>query len=339
MDMKKLRRLGVVVALGLAGAWGPPEVAQADNVAAAQALFDRGKELMAASQFEEACPKFEEAVRLVPEALGAKMFLAECYEGAGKLASAWVQYSFVESAAGRANQTDRVTVAGDKARALKPKLGTLTLKVPAEIKALKGLTVTRNGVAIGAAQFGEQIPVDKGLHTVEVSALGKKPWKGEITTSDGKPSELAVPMLEDAPADAGGTTALPGGGPAPTLPESKPTWLIPTGFVVGGVGVAALGVGGVLGGLALGKASDATDACPNGFCSADGNAAAADAGTFGNAATGLFVGGGVLAGAGILMLILAPWDAEEGADETAPSKTAWTFYSPSELGLGVAGAF
>jgi hypothetical protein len=146
-----------------------------------------------------------------------------------------------------------------------------------------------------------------------------------------------VPLLEDAPVEQG--TGPIGGPAAPAEPESKPTWLIPTGFVVGGVGVAALGVGGVLGGLALGKASDANDACPGGFCSAEGNAAAADAGTFGNAATGLFVGGGVLAGAGILMLILAPWDAEEGADETAPSKTAWTFYSPSELGLGVAGAF
>lgn len=339
MEMKNLRRLGVVVGLGCATLMAKP--VYADNTAAAQALFDRGKELMAANQFDEACPKFEEAVRLVPEALGAKMFLAECYQAAGKLASAWVQFSFVESAAGRANQTDRATDAGDKARALKPRLGTLTLKVPADVKALKGLTVARNGVAIGAAQFGEPIPVDKGPHVVEVSAPGKKPWRGEITTSDGKPSELEVPALEDAPVDtgAGGTTTLPGGGPAPVEPDSKPTWLIPTGFVVGGVGVAALGVGGVLGGLALGKASDATDACPNGFCSADGNAAAADAGTFGNAATGLFVGGGVLAGAGILMLILAPWDAEEGSEKAEPGKTAWTFYSPSELGLGVAGAF
>jgi tetratricopeptide (TPR) repeat protein len=333
-------RLGVVVGLGLAGLLtvGAPAVAYADNTAAAQALFDRGKELMAASKFDEACPKFEEAVRLVPEALGAKMFLAECYEAAGQLASAWVQFSFVESAAGRANQADRAAAAGERARALKPKLGTLTLKVPPDVKSLKGLVVTRNGVAIGAAQFGEQIPVDKGPHTVEVSAPGKKPWRGEITTSDGQPFALDVPPLEDAPVEQG---TGPIGGPAgPAEPESKPTWLIPTGFVVGGVGVAALGVGGVLGGLALGKASDANDACPGGFCSAEGNALAGDASTFGNAATGLFVGGGVLAGAGILMLVLAPWDADskEGSAEE-PAKAALSFYSPAELGLGLSGKF
>ena len=147
-----------------------------------------------------------------------------------------------------------------------------------------------------------------------------------------------MPLLEDAPVEQG--TGPIGGPAAPAEPESKPTWLIPTGFVVGGVGVAALGVGGVLGGLALGKASDANDACPGGFCSAEGNALAGDASTFGNAATGLFVGGGVLAGAGILMLVLAPWDADskEGSAEE-PAKAALSFYSPAELGLGLSGKF
>lgn len=42
--------------------------------------------------------------RLVPEGLGAKLTLAECYESQGKLASAWTQYTVVESMAARTGQ-------------------------------------------------------------------------------------------------------------------------------------------------------------------------------------------------------------------------------------------
>ena len=106
-----------------------------------------------------------------------------------------------------------------------------------------------------------------------------------------------------------------------------------------GAGVVALGVGGVLGGLAMSKAGEANDACPNGLCSAEGNALASDAGLFADTATGLFIGGGVLAAGGALLLILAPWD---DAAEEAPGQQALSnvhYYSPSEFGFGVGASF
>ncbi|NUO48654.1 MAG: tetratricopeptide repeat protein [Polyangiaceae bacterium] len=94
--------------------------ARADNAGAAQQLYDRAVELMGQKNYAEACPKLEEVTRLVPDGFGAKLTLAECYEAQGRLASAWEQYMFVESAASRANQGDRQRLAAERAAALKP---------------------------------------------------------------------------------------------------------------------------------------------------------------------------------------------------------------------------
>ncbi len=51
--------------------------AYAQTRAIAQKLFETAMTAMAAAQYDDACP--EEVVRLIPETLGAKMKLAECY--------------------------------------------------------------------------------------------------------------------------------------------------------------------------------------------------------------------------------------------------------------------
>jgi hypothetical protein len=289
--------------------------ARADNAGAAQQLYDRAVELMGQKKYAEACPKLEEVTRLVPDGFGAKLTLAECYEAQGRLASAWEQYSFVESAAARANQGERQRLAAERAAALKPKLAKLTIKVPEAVRKMPELVVKRGGNVIGPAQFDEAIPIDVGTHVIEATAHGKKPWSLETKIpADGASMTVEVPMLQDDP-----TQRLkqppPSEGPSA---EDKPTWLFPAGFAVGGVGVAALVAGGVLGGLAMTKNDDAEAECPNGFCTAAGNDLHVEAGTFADAATGLFVAGGVLAAGGILMIILAPTDdapAEKPADE------------------------
>ncbi|NUP12594.1 MAG: hypothetical protein HOW73_41650 [Polyangiaceae bacterium] len=332
--VRSLRGLAVAASFGSVMLASP--LAFADDAAAAQALFDRAVELMQEKKFDEACPKLEEVTRLIPDGNGAKLTLAECYESQGKTASAWTQYVFVQTAAARSGQTDRAQLATEKAAALKPKLARLTIKVPDAVKQLPSLSVTRGGVAVGAAQYGEAIPIDVGSHVVEVKAPGKKPWKQEVKVpADGAQLAVDVPELEDDP----NATAEPeGNGTAPgTAPASKPTWLFPAGFIVGGVGVAALAAGGALGGLALSKSSEAEDECPRGFCSATGNELVAESGTFADVATGLFIGGGVLAAGGILMVILAP----KGDDAQEPPTTGsirWRF-APTALGAGIGGDF
>jgi hypothetical protein len=323
------RVLGTLVALALTTT---ASLASADDASAAQALYERAVELIAAKNYDEACPKLKEVTRLVPEGLGAKLTLAECYESQGKLASAWTQYTVVESMAARTGQTDRQKAAGEKAAALRPKLAMLTIQVPDAVKQLPELTVERDGEAIGAAQFGEAIPIDIGKHKVQAKARGKKTWEAEPTIpADGATLSVEVPMLEEDPNAKLHET--PGGASAP---DPGPTWLFPVGFAVGGTGVAALIVGGVLGGLAISEDSAGDDACPGGLCTPDGNASHVQAGTFADAGTGLLVAGGVLAAGGVLMIIFSPHD-----DETAPAqKDAVTVrVVPYGVGAAVTGSF
>ena len=302
-------------------AWAPPAHAQSDSDRqAAQALFDSADELMKSKNYAAACPKLEEVTRLVPDGLGAKLTLAECYEGAGKLASAWSTYSQVESLAARLNQPDRQTLARDRATALKPRLAKLVIKVAPAIASLKGLVVKRDGKPVGTAQFGEAIPADIGDHTIEVTAEGKLPWSAPAkVAADGSTVTVEVQPLRDAP---------PGSQPVrPGQPVEENTWLLPLGIAVGSAGVAGLAVGGVMGGLAMGKQSDAEDGCPNGRCSAEGNEARSSAGTFADVSTAMFIAGGVLAAAGVVIIIVAP----KGGGEETP--TAALHVAPGSFGI------
>lgn len=308
-----LRSVPLLVSLGWAG------VAHADSDSdreAAQALFDKADELMKQKNFAAACPKLEEVTRLVPDGLGAKLTLAECYEGAGKLASAWSTYSQVESLAVRLNQPDRQTLARDRAAQLKPRLAKLVINVPSTIASLPGLAIKRDGKPVGAAQFGEAIPADVGDHTVEATAGGKLPWSVQAKiAADGSTVTVEVEALKDAP--PGAQPEQPKLGP-PATPEEEPTWLLPFGIAVGSVGVAGLVVGGVMGGLAMGQQSDAEEGCPNGRCSAEGNDARTSAGTFADVSTAMFIAGGVLAAAGVVIIIVAP----KGDRDEKPAATA-----------------
>ena len=83
------------------------------QTSAATTLLEQALQAMHNQDFASACPKIEEVARLRPDDLGAKLKLAECYEGAGRLASAWALYALVGPLADKANQPDRHKTAHD----------------------------------------------------------------------------------------------------------------------------------------------------------------------------------------------------------------------------------
>jgi len=214
--------------------------AQSDpqRVATAQALFTRATELMKAGDFAAACPKLEEAVRLEPSAAGGKLKLAECYEGAGRLASAWGAYGVAEVAARAAGQPDRERTAQLKAAELKPRLSTISVRVRGEPARV---VVERDGMAVGAAQLGTPVPVDGGKHTIAAHAEGKRYWDRTVEIAVEKQAlEIDVPLPPPPP--AADPPPPPPAAPAPRPvepPRAVPGW----SWAVGAVGLAAIGVG------------------------------------------------------------------------------------------------
>src|SRR6478752_6509904 len=100
----------------------------ASDKAAAEALFDQGVRLMKQNSFAEACPKLEESERIDP-AVGTLLYLGECYERAGKTASAWATFREAASLANNMNQGDRARVAGSRAQDLEPRLSRLSIEL------------------------------------------------------------------------------------------------------------------------------------------------------------------------------------------------------------------
>lgn len=214
-------------------------VAQATDsqaIAAAQSLVDDAGGLMDKKKFAEACPKLEQAAKLLPQGIGVRLELAECYIGLGRIASAQGQYLQAEALA-RAAKDSRAREAAAAAAKLKPKLATMTLNVPDELRQLEGISLTWDGYVWEPATWGTAIPVDMGKHELELKAPGWKTWKTEVTVeANGQASKQDVPMLEKLPPEPIKPTAPP----LPvvvTQPSRTPLLLAGIGLSVVGLGV------------------------------------------------------------------------------------------------------
>ena len=210
--------LGAALALALL-AGCPPVFAQSETkTAVAEALYRQARELMAAGNYDAACPKLAESQRLDP-ATGTLLNLAACHEKQGKLATAWLEYSDALVAARRDGREDRVEYARQRAAELEPRLSRLTLVLAPEADEPE-LTLELDGASLGRAVLGAATPVDPGAHVVRVSAPGKKPWEQRVQIgAEADQQSLTIPKLDAAPSE----TALP----APPTPAPLPSAAAP----------------------------------------------------------------------------------------------------------------
>lgn len=298
----------------------PVAEAQEGNKAAAEALFSAGRDLMAAGKFNEACTKFEGSQKL-DAGLGTLLYLADCYERANRLASAWATFKEAESIAmGRSDQS-RAQVAKERYSKIEPRLSKVVVKVadgndPQTVVKLHGHVVPRESL-------GVPLPVDTGDQTVEAGAPGHKAWTTTVRVEgEGVTVPIDIPVLEVDKAQSN-TAAAP-------LPKEPPPPAQDTGaqgsggggtqrvigIIVGGVGVVGLVVGTVFGLKAKSKNDQSKDKCSptnSNLCGSEGvdlrNQAlnAAKIGT-----VGMIVGGVGLA-AGITLFLTAPSDKPASA--------------------------
>lgn len=323
---QRARTLVLAFAVALAPRIGLAQTAS-DKVAA-EALFEQARALMAQQHFAEACGKFELSQRL-DAGVGTLLYLADCYEQAGRSASAWATFKEAAAGAHAAGQADREALARSLADALTPKLSLLTVRV-ADGAVAPGLEVRRDGEVVPQGLWGVPVPVDPGPRHLEASAPGKKPWSIDWQVSGPGATEVVVPALADAPvAVAPPPAASPVSvGSAPVAGQPMQGAERPRdggggggqraiGWVVGGVGVVALGIGGVFALQAKSRDSEAASHCgPDGFCTAEGVRLGDQAQSAASIATYASLGGAAAVVGGLVLVLTAPSDARSTASRS-----------------------
>jgi hypothetical protein len=289
--------------------------------AAAQVLFDDARVLMKSESYDQACEKFAESYRL-HAALGTQLNLANCYGKIGRTASSWINFVEAATRAQQKGQQKRFEVATERAAELEKRLSKLKIVVS---ETHPGLTVTRGGDSVGAAQWGISLPVDPGKHLIKATAPGRRPWKKTVTVGDDADRiELTVPPLRAAPV---AETPKPKEAPQPESDEGDDSEDDESGddgdaqraggFVAGAIGIVGVGIGVAFGVLAMTKHDDSLEFCEPGDdnrCTADGVALRDDALTFAHVSTAGLVVGGVGVVLGIVLVATAPSSDADGDD-------------------------
>lgn len=297
-------------------------LAEADpaSAAAAEALYADARRLMESGDFASACPKLAESQRLDP-VTGTLLNLASYYEQGGKKASAWLTWLEAARSAKAQGQADCEVLARDKARVLEGILGRVAIQVAPD--APPEITVKRDGELLTRAAFGTALPLDAGAHTLVASAPGYEDYRQTFVVTDGATLTLTVPALTRvstaAPTDP--ETAQPQPEKAASAPPPEPSGASSTqrtvGWILGGVGLAGLGVGSVFGLLALNannqsKENCVTDLTPD-ICSQEGLDQRNQAFGLATGSTVAFVAGTALMTGGVVLLLTAPDDKAESA--------------------------
>lgn len=317
----------------------------AADKAAAEALFDRGLALMKEGKYQEACERLEQS-QAVERGIGTMLYLAECYEKIGKTASAWALFREAASSAQAAGQSERADAGRKRAERLEKGLSRLTIHVPPANRA-PGLVVQDNGSQLQQAVWGVALPVDPGVHKVEVSAPGYVAWSGEVRVDDRAGSaEVHVPALAKDPNAVAVSTPVSGDAKSPEVGTSEPVTRQPlneepgmsklriTGIVLGAAGVVGLALGATFGGLAMkndktvDRERDGAKVCPNDTC----NDALADGKVNANLSTAFFAVGGALFIGGLVTYLIAP------KHDIRKTRVALSI-DPRGAALGVGGVF
>ena len=256
--------------------------------AQADVLFRQAKSLLDAGKIEAACAKFE-ASETLENGLGTLLHLGDCYERAGRSASAWHAFLEAEAVAQDKKDFERAQVAAQRVAALEPKLIRVVFVVPMTSR-VPGLTVRLGANAIPHSAWGTIIPVDAGVQNVSASAKGYRPWTLQIdaTKGEGKQYRVNVPTLAPIPgeqnvADRGSAYRT-------------------AGVVTGSVGLAGLGAGAVF--SALYRNADDAKTCTAGVVQCTPNQSSKTA--YSNAALTSFAVGGALLATGVTLFVLAP---------------------------------
>jgi hypothetical protein len=242
--------------------------AHADDRSAAR-LYNEGWQLYKDKQYAEACPLLERSLAESP-LIRTRGALAQCYEAAGKYASAYNTWQAVAEQAARAGTAEAATLkrAVEKAEQLAARITRLVIE-PAAAPA--GLQVWLDGRLLAASELNAPVPVDPGQHTLEAKAPERVDWKSTFqiaATEAGQTRRLPIePLAPIAPAHVDTPPPTPSPvvekpppspSPSPVIEQPPPTPRLKYAAVAtAGAGGVAVAVGTI---FAFGARSSWRDA-------------------------------------------------------------------------------
>jgi hypothetical protein len=268
--------VGAAIALA---AFSAAPTASADPESDAKDLFSRARDLRAKGDCAGAVPLFAKAYKVYPNGLGSLRNVAECEEQLGHYASsrrAWldIKRALVTMPTQDPKYDGWEKDATDAAARLQPKVATVFVDVvvkspqgegPASDKS--GVEVFVNGENLGTTLVGTPLERDPGNYKVRVQAQYAQPVEQDVVLAAGDSKHLTLRLVQ--------------------IPPEKPAAEIDTGggkrtagWVLVGVGGAALITSGITFLLRSGAKSDLESACPgyeSGTCPASSRGAVTDA--------------------------------------------------------------
>lgn len=296
-------------------AWAQPSIAggelDASNRATARRLSEEALEHFRAERWQEALAGFDEAQKLL-EVPTLATFSARCLVKLGRLVEASERYrraiAFVVDPSLTPTQQEGQRASQSEAQAeraaLLPRIPTLTVETDRAPGSAD--EVRLDGVAIPRGQLGVARLVDPGKHRVSLVRGGREIDGQDVTLAEGATQKARLAVGTPPPEPPVG----PPPAPSPVAParpaRARDGTLTILGWTGVGAGATSLAVAGITFASAAGIDSDLAGQCSGDVCPPRLQDQVDEYDALRTTALLTFVGGVVLAGAGVTILVVAP---------------------------------
>lgn len=259
------------------------------RMAKADALFDEARKLVDAGKRDEACAKFDQSLKLNPNAIGSILNVARCREDAGRVASATRMFTEARDRAVEQHLDEYKRAADEHLASLASRVPYLHVEFTEDPTPETRLLIDNTIAPITSAD----IPVDPGTRTLTVSQPGRVSYERKVTVVEHQRVSVRIPKL------------------------GRPIIVSHTRRTLGKIftatgGATALGaLGFVWYAHNLWQDQFKTGHCENEsaarpMCDDDGYTATHTARTYGNVGTGLGLASATLIGVGVYLWVTAP---------------------------------
>ena len=207
---------------------------------------------------------------------------------------------------------------------------------------MRAVQVALDGIPWLDTLYGAAKPIEPGHHTLHYVIDGDASIDDTVEIHEGEKNRKLIVSFDKASSDKAApekaSTEKPGTeesgtqkaarderpmvpkkGPSSMPPETRASSRSPAPWIIGGIGVGALIVGAITGGLVLHDKSVAEAECPNNKCDADRFSKVSQGKALGPVTTVALVVGGLGVGVGAIWLIARPSAPNSGAPPVPPA--------------------